>query len=34
MMYECLHGHAAIGGTSFPQPIGLAATSPVTTMPA
>ena len=20
---ECLHGHAAIGGTSFPQPIGL-----------
>jgi beta-glucosidase len=23
---ECLHGHAAIGGTSFPQPIGLAAT--------
>jgi beta-glucosidase len=22
---ECLHGHAAIGGTSFPQPIGLAA---------
>jgi beta-glucosidase len=21
---ECLHGHAAIGGTSFPQPIGLA----------
>lgn len=23
---ECLHGHAAIGGTSFPQPIGLGAT--------
>ena len=23
---ECLHGHAAIGGDSFPQPIGLAAT--------
>ncbi|HEY5218278.1 MAG TPA: glycoside hydrolase family 3 N-terminal domain-containing protein, partial [Gemmatimonadaceae bacterium] len=23
---ECLHGHAAIGGTSFPLPIGLAAT--------
>jgi beta-glucosidase len=23
---ECLHGHAAIGSTSFPQPIGLAAT--------
>jgi len=23
---ECLHGHAAPGGTSFPQPIGLAAT--------
>src|SRR3954462_9278581 len=23
---ECLHGHAAKGGTSFPQPIGLAAT--------
>ena len=23
---ECLHGHAAIGGTSFPQPIGLAGT--------
>ncbi|CAN5436253.1 glycoside hydrolase family 3 N-terminal domain-containing protein [soil metagenome] len=23
---ECLHGHAAIGGTSFPQPIGLAST--------
>lgn len=23
---ECLHGHAAIGGTSFPQPIALAAT--------
>jgi len=23
---ECLHGHAANGGTSFPQPIGLAAT--------
>jgi len=23
---ECLHGHAALGGTSFPQPIGLAAT--------
>jgi beta-glucosidase len=23
---ECLHGHAAIRGTSFPQPIGLAAT--------
>ena len=23
---ECLHGHAAIGGTSFPQPVGLAAT--------
>jgi beta-glucosidase len=23
---ECLHGHAAIGGTSFSQPIGLAAT--------
>lgn len=23
---ECLHGHAAIDGTSFPQPIGLAAT--------
>ena len=23
---ECLHGHAARGGTSFPQPIGLAAT--------
>jgi beta-xylosidase len=23
---ECLHGQAAIGGTSFPQPIGLAAT--------
>ncbi|HEY4305215.1 MAG TPA: glycoside hydrolase family 3 N-terminal domain-containing protein [Gemmatimonadaceae bacterium] len=22
---ECLHGHAAPGGTSFPQPIGLAA---------
>jgi beta-glucosidase len=23
---ECLHGHAAVEGTSFPQPIGLAAT--------
>lgn len=23
---ECLHGHAAVAGTSFPQPIGLAAT--------
>ncbi len=23
---ECLHGHAAVGSTSFPQPIGLAAT--------
>ncbi len=23
---ECLHGHAGIGSTSFPQPIGLAAT--------
>ncbi|HEY1263788.1 MAG TPA: glycoside hydrolase family 3 N-terminal domain-containing protein [Terriglobales bacterium] len=23
---ECLHGHAAIGGTSFPQPIALAGT--------
>ena len=23
---ECLHGHAAIGGTSFAQPIGLAST--------
>jgi beta-glucosidase len=23
---ECLHGHAAIDGTHFPQPIGLAAT--------
>ena len=23
---ECLHGHAAIDGTSFPQPIGLGAT--------
>ena len=23
---ECLHGHAALGSTSFPQPIGLAAT--------
>ena len=23
---ECLHGHAGIGATSFPQPIGLAAT--------
>ncbi|MBN2241490.1 MAG: glycoside hydrolase family 3 C-terminal domain-containing protein [Acidobacteria bacterium] len=23
---ECLHGHAAVGATSFPQPIGLAAT--------
>ncbi|MEP6729946.1 MAG: glycoside hydrolase family 3 N-terminal domain-containing protein [bacterium] len=23
---ECLHGHAAIDGTSFPQPIGLAST--------
>ena len=23
---ECLHGHAAVGGTSFPQPIALAAT--------
>src|ERR1035438_7813404 len=23
---ECLHGHAASGGTSFPQPIGLGAT--------
>ncbi len=23
---ECLHGHAAKGGTSFPQPIGLGAT--------
>ncbi|WP_321470075.1 glycoside hydrolase family 3 N-terminal domain-containing protein [uncultured Paludibaculum sp.] len=23
---ECLHGQAAIGGTSFPQPIGLGAT--------
>src|SRR5581483_1452495 len=23
---ECLHGHAAIAGTSFPQPIGLGAT--------
>jgi beta-glucosidase len=23
---ECLHGHAAMDGTSFPQPIGLAAT--------
>ncbi|HEX2665625.1 MAG TPA: glycoside hydrolase family 3 N-terminal domain-containing protein [Candidatus Acidoferrum sp.] len=24
---ECLHGHAAVDGTSFPQPIALAATS-------
>lgn len=23
---ECLHGHASVGGTSFPQPIALAAT--------
>jgi len=23
---ECLHGHAAPGGTSFPQPIGMAST--------
>jgi len=23
---ECLHGHAAVGATSFPQPIGLGAT--------
>jgi beta-glucosidase len=23
---ECLHGHAAIGGASYPQPIGLAST--------
>jgi beta-glucosidase len=23
---ECLHGHAAVDGTSFPQPIGLGAT--------
>jgi beta-glucosidase len=23
---ECLHGHAAAGSTSFPQPVGLAAT--------
>ena len=23
---ECLHGHAVVNGTSFPQPIGLAAT--------
>ena len=23
---ECLHGHAALGGTSFPVPIGLAST--------
>src|ERR1700690_3123951 len=23
---ECLHGHAGIGGTSFPQPIGVGAT--------
>ena len=23
---ECLHGHAALDGTSYPQPIGLAAT--------
>ncbi|HXY25455.1 MAG TPA: glycoside hydrolase family 3 N-terminal domain-containing protein [Candidatus Acidoferrum sp.] len=23
---ECLHGHAAVGGTSFPQPIALGAT--------
>ena len=23
---ECLHGHAAVGGTSYPQPIALAAT--------
>src|SRR5206468_5952797 len=23
---ECLHGQAAVGGTSFPQPIGLGAT--------
>ena len=23
---ECLHGHAAVGGTSFPQPIGLGGT--------
>lgn len=23
---ECLHGHVAVGGTSFPQPIGLGAT--------
>lgn len=23
---ECLHGHAAVGGTSFPQPIALAST--------
>jgi len=23
---ECLHGHAAVGATSFPQPIGMAAT--------
>ncbi len=23
---ECLHGHAALGSTAFPQPIGLAAT--------
>ena len=26
MHEECLHGHAAVGATSFPQPIGLAAT--------
>jgi beta-glucosidase len=23
---ECLHGHVGVGGTSFPQPIGLAST--------
>ena len=26
MHEECLHGHAAVGGTSYPQPIGLAST--------
>ena len=26
MHEECLHGHAAVDGTSFPQPIGLAST--------
>ena len=26
MHEECLHGHVAVGATSFPQPIGLAAT--------